>query len=153
WFVQHARRVLQERAAGGRDVSLARQSLRKMFAGQSDVARQLRALWALHVTGGVEDEFLIKQLAHPSEYVRSWCIRLLCEDGDPPKLALERFREIAQGNSPFDRLHLASALQRIAPDKRWEIASTLVSRLDDERDPNLPLMYWYAIEPLVHEDL
>jgi putative heme-binding domain-containing protein len=154
WYVQHARRVLQERAASGHDLSAARRALQKMFAEQSDVTRQLRALWALHVTGGIEDDFLIQQLEHPSEYIRSWCIRLLCEDGDPPRGALERFQEIAaQGNSPFDRLHLASALQRLAPEVRWNIAAALVARADDAADPNLPLMYWYAIEPLVHEDV
>src|SRR5262249_25300239 len=110
WYVQHARRVLQERAASGQDLSEARAALGNMFAEQDDVTRQLRAFWALHVTGGIEDQFLIQQLEHASEYVRSWCIRLLCEDGDPPKLALERFEEIAaHGNSAFDRLHLASA--------------------------------------------
>src|SRR5579872_1887840 len=154
WYVQHARRVLQERAAAGRDLSAARQALRTMFDEQSDVTRQLRALWALYVTGGIEDEFLISQLDHPSEYIRSWCIRLLCEGGDPPERALTQFRNMAtEGTSAFDRLHLASALQRLAPEKRWDVAAALVARAEDAADPNLPLMYWYAIEPLVHADI
>jgi putative heme-binding domain-containing protein len=35
---------------------------------------------------------------------------------------------------------------------RWEIADGLLSHADDAGDANLPLMYWYAIEPLVPAD-
>jgi len=154
WHVRHARRLLQERAAAGHDMSSAHQELHAMFASQIDVTRQLRALWALHVTGGLNDEFLVGQLDHSSEYVRSWAIRLLCEDREPPQQALERFRELAAtGDSPFDRLHLASALQQLAPEQRWPIASALLSRAEDAHDANLPLMVWYGIEPLVHDDV
>ena len=74
--------------------------LAAMFAAQADVTRQLRALWALHVTGGLTDEFLVEQLGHGSEYVRSWAIRLLCEDHDPPPAAL-MFRQLQM--SPLAR--------------------------------------------------
>src|SRR5690606_7603517 len=47
WFVRHARRLLQERFAAGADMSAANASLKAMFAEQTDVTRQLRALWCL----------------------------------------------------------------------------------------------------------
>jgi hypothetical protein len=50
------------------------------------------------------------------------------------------------------RLHLASALQRLPVDRRWEIAERLVAHAEDADDPNLPLMNWYAIAPLVEVD-
>ena len=154
WHVRHARRVLHERAALGRDLSAVRRALHAMYAEQTDVPRKLRALWALRVIGGLDDDFLYRQLDHPSEYIRSWSIRLLCEDGDPPKRALQRFEELAkQGDSPFVRLQLASALQRLRPEQRWKIAAGLVARAEDAEDQNLPLMIWYGIEPLVHEDV
>ena len=38
-------------------------------------------------------------------------------------------------------------------DQRWPIAEALVTRGEDADDANLPLMIWYGIEPLVHEDV
>ena len=154
WHVQHARRLLQEHAAQGRDMSDVRRLLQAMFAGQQEVSRKLRALWALHVIGGLDDEFLVQQLHDESEYVRSWAIRFLCEDRDPPAAALERFHELAAGGStPFDRLYLASSLQRLTAEQRWPLARALLSRGEDAHDANLPLMIWYGIEPLVHDDV
>ncbi len=154
WYVQHARRLLQERAAQGRDLSDARRELVAMFREQTTVPRRLRALWALRVIGGIDDDFLVGQLDDESEYIRSWSIRLLCEDGNPPDEALRRFRHIAaKGDSPFDRLYLASALQRLRPAERWPIAEALLTRSEDAPDANLPLMIWYGIEPLVSEDV
>jgi putative membrane-bound dehydrogenase-like protein len=154
WHVRHARRVLQERAAAGRDMSAVREALFAMFAEQNDVTRQLRAMWTLHAIGALDDEVLIRQLSHPSQYIRGWAIQLLCEDKDPPREALERFRGMAASDeSPLVRLYLASALQRLAPLERWPIAEALLSRGEDAGDANLPLMIWYAVEPLVEEDL
>ena len=40
-------------------------------------------------------------------------------------------------------------MQRIPINDRWPIAEVLLAHAEDASDPNLPLMYWYAIEPLV----
>ena len=37
--------------------------------------------------------------------------------------------------------------------RRWTLAETLVAHEADKDDHNLPLLYWYGIEPLVHEDI
>lgn len=154
WYVRHARRLLQERWAAGQDLSAARRELLAMFAGRTEVTRKLRALWALHATGGLDDAFLVQLLEHDSEVVRAWAVRLLCEDREPPPVALNRFTKLAEsGDSPRVRLNLASALQRLPLDQRWEISAALVGRDEDADDKNLPLMNWYAIEPLVDEDL
>jgi hypothetical protein len=155
WFVRQARRVLQARSAGGADMGGVHARLREMYEGEGEsVPRRLRALWALWVTGGVDDEWLVEQLGDTSEYVRAWAVRLLCEDGAPPEEALERFRELAaEGDSAFVRLHLASALQRLPMEARWELGAALAEREEDAEDQNLPLMIWYGIEPLVNEDM
>jgi putative heme-binding domain-containing protein len=54
--------------------------------------------------------------------------------------------------SPVVRLALASALQRLPLKDRWAIADPLVRHAGDAADANLPLMYWYGIEPLVLAD-
>ncbi|MBM3876905.1 MAG: hypothetical protein FJ386_09330 [Verrucomicrobia bacterium] len=153
WWVRHARRALQERAAAGRDLSAARQSLNEMLAKHPDVTRKLRALWTLHATGGLEEDFLRAQLAHESEHVRAWAVRLLCES-KPSAGAVRRFTAMAaQDPSPKVRLALASALQRMPHTDRWGILAGLASRAEDAADPNLPLMLWYAFEPMVKTDL
>lgn len=154
WHVRHARRLLQERAAAGANMSAVHAALRRMLAGNPDVTRQLRALWALHVTNGLDGAFLGELLSHPSEYVRAWAVQLLCEDRRPPAAALERFaRMAATESSPLVRLYLACALQRIEPAQRWPIATALLARGEDAGDQNLPLLIWYGIEPLVRTDL
>lgn len=50
------------------------------------------------------------------------------------------------------RLALASALQRLPLADRWKIAEHLAAHEADGADQNLPLMIWYAIEPLVPAD-
>lgn len=54
--------------------------------------------------------------------------------------------------SPRIRLAIASALQKLPLDRRWEIAEALIQHEEDAKDHNLPQMYWYAIEPLVPAD-
>lgn len=154
WYVRHARRLLQERhAAGVLSIHVA-QRLRSLFDQQSEIPRKLRALWSLYVIDALTDDFLTELLNHESEYIRAWAVRLLTEDREVPGPAMSKFvRLAAKGDSPFVRLHLASALQRITPSERWELAKALASRGEDANDPNLPLMVWYGIEPLVHEDL
>jgi hypothetical protein len=55
------------------------------------------------------------------------------------------------GRSSF-ALQIAIALQRLAPETRWEILESLTSHPEDADDHNLPLMYWYAMEPLAEVD-
>lgn len=154
WFVRHARRNLQERFAAGKEMDTARQQLLAMFEAQGDVTRKLRALWALHAIGGASDEFLTTELSHDSEYVRAWAVQLICEDRNPPEDALKTMEFLAANDeSAFVRLHIASALQRLEPTwNYWAIAEMLLTNRRDASDQNLPLMYWYAIEPLIHED-
>ncbi len=54
--------------------------------------------------------------------------------------------------SPKVRLYLASTLQRLPPNSRWTILGQLVRHGEDADDPNIPLMLWYAMEPLVDND-
>ncbi|MCA8995347.1 MAG: c-type cytochrome, partial [Planctomycetaceae bacterium] len=154
WWVRHARRKLQERFAAGEDLTSARERLFKMFAEDPDVYRKLRALWALHVTGGAGREFLAKQTFHVSEDIRGWAVTLLCEDLPVDEEFQAQLLRLAKSDpSPRVRLRIASALQRVATNDRWAIAAALLRHPEDAEDQNLPLMDWYAIEPLIDEDI
>lgn len=149
WYVRTARRLLQER--GGNAAVHA--GLRKILDEQEAVSVKLNALWTLHVTGGLTDELAVSLLKHSNEYVRSWAVQLQMEDRQASPEFLGALAALAKSDaSPVVRLYVASALQRMAPAARWEIASALVKHGEDAEDVNLPLMDWYAIEPLVAAD-
>jgi len=154
WFVRHARRLLQERSAAGKPMQDAAAPLRDILNNHPDVTRKLRALWALHVIDGADEALLSSLLKHDDEHLRAWSIRLLCENKKPSADVVSRLAQTAaQDDSPLVRLHLASALQRLPRDRRWGIAEGLAGRAEDAEDPNIPLMLWYGIQPLVETDV
>jgi putative membrane-bound dehydrogenase-like protein len=149
WYVRQARQLLQKRGPNKK----VHKALKNMLNENPEITRKLRALWALHVTKGLTEKDLLSLLNHESEYLRSWAIQLLAENQDVSPAALKAFRDLAhKDNSALVRLYLASALQRIEPAQRWEILEGLVQRPEDKEDHNLPLMLWYAAEPLVKLD-
>ncbi|MCA9267410.1 MAG: hypothetical protein KDA41_03020, partial [Planctomycetales bacterium] len=119
----------------------------------ADPTRRLRALWAMHGTGRADEKLLGKLLADEDETIRAWAVQLEAEDGHAGAQTLARFATMASDDpSPVVRLYLASALQRLPLENRWPIAEQLLQHAEDVDDHNLPLMYWYAIEPLVPAD-
>jgi len=150
WFVTHARRLLQERGPNGK----VHEALRAMLKDAPETPRKLRALWALHATGGLTDEMRLALLDHADEYLRAWAIQLEVEPKQASAAALATFARMASTDpSPVVRLYLAAACQRLSLDDRWRIVERLASHAEDVRDPNLPLMVWYAAEPLAASDL
>ena len=123
------------------------------MANNPDVTRKLRALWTLHVTNGLTEVELRNLLSHESEYLRSWAIQLLTEDKSVSAATLERFVVMAKNdNSSLVRLYLAAGMQRLTFTERWEVLDALVQKAQDADDLNIPLMLWYAAEPLAAVD-
>jgi putative membrane-bound dehydrogenase-like protein len=152
WWVRHSRRLLQERAYAGKLDKNVRSRLLKMLDEEKDVPRKLRALWALHVTGPLDEKTLLGLLDSPHEAIRGWSVRLLVEDKRISDAAEARLSKLAKSDkSASVRLALASALQRLPHERRWDIAEGLATHAEDAADDNLPLMLWYGIEPLVPE--
>ena len=82
------------------------------------------------------------------EYVRAWTIQFLCEQKQVSKKVFQEFVRLAKDDkSPVVRLYLASAAQRV-PDDTTELVKNLCAHPEDASDHNLPLMVWYAAEPL-----
>lgn len=153
WFVRHARRLLQERASAGDVDTVALERLRDILAEHDDVTRRLRALWTLHAIDALPNEQLAPLLDDREAYVRAWAIQLLGNHGVPKREVLTKYAELAERDpSPVVRLYLAAALQRLPLADRWPIITPLLAHADDADDMNLPLMYWYALEPLVAAD-
>ena len=153
WHRRHAQRLLQERAVAGKLEKGTGLSLRTLHAAEKDGPRQLRLLWTLHVTGGADATLLISHLNHASEHARWWAIRLLTEDKQVSPAMLAKFVTMArEDKSAFVRLGLASALQRLPVNDRWDLATALLSHAEDAADKDLPLLTWYGIEPAVAAD-
>ncbi|MBI1830728.1 MAG: c-type cytochrome, partial [Planctomycetes bacterium] len=169
WYVRHARRILQERFQK-RELKQSDETLlalRKILQEHKSDKCRLRALWAHQALiggrfpakmEGVDDiEEIAKKDAN--EYVRAWGVQLdfslwhtntRFEEGED---AFRDFTDLAKKErSPVVRLYLASALQRLKLGYRWKLSEALLSHAEDADDQNLPLMYWYAIEPLAAED-
>jgi len=164
WHARHARRVLQERGKS----AVASKLLKDLdLKRPSEPAIRLRILLTEHAVGGLLDRPEIeRRLADPDPTIRAWTIQLVTEQAGDGHLArqetrsapldaaiLSKFTELARSDpSPVVRLYLASALQRLPLENRWETLAGLVSHAEDAGDHNLPLMYWYAAEPLAALD-
>src|SRR5258706_6718128 len=141
WHARHAQRILQERAAKGNLTSNGRKTLRDLLGldrgklqfklndqayGPDSEIGKLRLLWGLHAIGELEEFRQIKLLASGPEYVRSWVIQFACKDKQAlPEILKQLDRLAREDKSPVVRLYLASALQRISVEKRWDILKAL----------------------------
>lgn len=153
WFVRHARRLLQERAAAGSLDPQTAPALRSVLHGNATPRQELRAMWALHSIGVLDENERLALLDSPHEYVRAWAIQLSLENGDPSQSILAKLAHMAGSDpSPVARLYIASGLQRLPLERRWAIAGALAAHGEDASDQNMPLMLWYGIEPLVPSD-
>lgn len=150
WYARHARRILQER---GPNPAL-REPLSALAFGDAQPERiRLRGLWALHATGQLGENEIALGLTSDQALVRAWTIQLAVETRKPSQATLARFATMAQSDpSPVVRLYLASALDRLPNENRWAVLEHLLAHAEDASDHNLPLMYWYASEPLAAVD-
>ena len=115
--------------------------------------KRLRVIWAMHVTGQLSAAHVERLLDDADPAVRGWVIQFAVERRDASPPLLERLQRLAADDpSPVVRLAICSALQRLPLEARWPIAAALVAHAEDADDHNLPLMNWYAIEPLVPVD-
>jgi putative membrane-bound dehydrogenase-like protein len=152
WHVRHARRLLQERAAAGKLDRQTHDRLRKILREHADVTRKLRALWALHVTGGLDEPLKRELLDSPHEFIRGWVVQVALEDRRPSVPLLKLAEMAVKDPAPLVRLYLASALQRLGTEQRRAIAMGLLQHAEDTHDAYLPLVIWYGIEPLASAD-
>jgi putative membrane-bound dehydrogenase-like protein len=165
WFSRQARVVL---AARGRDTGSAKEQLRNLFDNDSDLVVKLRALWSLYVIGAADEDFLLAQLGHSDEHIRTWTVRLLSDpwpldtvlsqrpaaaDQKPSSRILAAFTRLAQTDkSGLVRLALASTIQRLPIADRATLAAPLLAHKEDADDHNLPLLIWYGLIPMGYSE-
>ncbi len=155
WYVRHSRRVLQERAVSRKIDPQAIAKLKEIATTSADDTRRLRAAWVLHVTKSLDESLTQTLLSDASPYVRGWAVQMTMESAsdNPSSNQIARFAEMAvTDESPIVRLYLASATQKLPMESRWQMLQSLTLHVEDAKDHNLPLMYWYAAEPLAEVD-
>ncbi|HEY0548605.1 MAG TPA: PVC-type heme-binding CxxCH protein [Verrucomicrobiae bacterium] len=163
WHARHAQRILQERHAFTQtDGFYTSRDLKRYLAlmqsvtDSPDRATRVRSLLTAAVIGmfKARPELMEGQINHTDEYLRAWTIQLACEDKKPSDALRKEFARLArEDQSPVVRLYLASALQRLPVAQRGEILEGLLAHAEDAKDHNLPLMYWYAAEPVAGESV
>lgn len=153
WHSRRARGILHKRAANGTLQPSTRAQLKSVFEKNKNPDWRLRAMWTLHLIGGLTPKELTAALNDRDAHIRSWAIQLLCEDRAPSATALSKFKSMAKRDrSPVVRLYLAAAMQRINTEDAWDIAASLVTKKEDAQDHNLPKLIWFGIEPLMEKD-
>jgi putative heme-binding domain-containing protein len=146
WYVRHARRVLQERAAAGKLGKETTHQLRAILEGNPDATRQLRAAWAIHVTGGLAGSDINLMHKHPDPTVRGYAAVLALDTAEPSMVASELVSELGSDESVHVRRILAGQAARLSG--YYHIAA-VTRLLERPADPDTTLMFWYAIEPTI----
>jgi putative membrane-bound dehydrogenase-like protein len=142
WWPDTARRILAER----RDPSVVG-PLRSLLAQDRDEALALRDLWALYVSGGLDDSTALALLEHPVSGVRRWTARLLGDESRIPPKCMDQLLDMARHDPDVSvRSQLASSALRWEPSSSLRILRGLVERSEDTEDPFIPLQIWWALE-------
>jgi len=153
WVVRHARRLLQERAAHQQLKADTTDQLLAILQREPDVPRKLHALWSLHAVGATTEALLLRTMDDEHDVVRGWAVQLALESRQPSPEVLAQLTQMSKTDlSAWVRLAIAAGVQRIRLQSRWNIIAALAAHAEDASDANLPLMIWYALEPLVEAD-
>ena len=142
WFADRARMEL----AGRRDSSVV-PALTEMAIQEDDELQSLQGAWALHASGGLDDEIAATLLEHPSESVRMWTTRLI---GDrktvSPAMLGQILRLAASEESAVVRCQLAATARRLPAADGVPMLMALVDAVPQDGDQRTPWMIWWGIE-------
>jgi putative heme-binding domain-containing protein len=141
WFRQQALRILADR----RDASVI--PLLNERIGSRTGQDALEAFWALHVSGGLDEERVRACLRHENPDVRRWCAHLL---GDYPARTPRLLDAlVARARDERDvevRCQLAATAARFPASVGVPLAFALLNRVEDAHDVALPKILWWSLE-------
>ena len=142
WTRETALQILGDR----HDASLI-PSLRQTLAARTTGQFALEALWALNLSGGLDDATALTLLTHPDPYVRLWTVRLLCDRNEVSPSVGGALVELGAKEPNVEvRSQLAASVKRLPATAALSIVEVLLARDEDVGDPYLPLQIWWAIE-------
>ena len=160
WWRNEARRLLAER----KDPDAVGPLWRLIETGLD--WQCLEALWTYAQVHDFTDDDACRCLAHSNEHVRAWAVRLVGDrkperQTDPYNPVLEpigapinhpglkeKLVELARAErSPVVRSQLACSAKRFPREVGLKVVFALCESADDLKDPLLPLLTWWALEP------
>jgi putative heme-binding domain-containing protein len=141
WFRQEALRLIGDR----KDHSLAPLLVDMVRTNSGQMA--LESLWALNLSGGLDERVALQTLDHPDPFVRLWTARLQADAGEVSAGLATKLAEIARSEPNVEvRAQLACSAKRLPASQAMPIIRNLLSRSEDTLDKRLPLLLWWAIE-------
>jgi putative heme-binding domain-containing protein len=119
--------------------------------------RAVDLLWALNLTGGLDEEVCQGYLTHPEPAVRKWAVRFIAEDWeDQPEVTDAAATALANMAALEPDVHVRSQLASTArllyhAEHCLAIVSRLAEHRGDLKDPHMPLLVWWAVEAKVEK--
>ena len=147
WFRQATLRVLADRKDPAA-VPILLESLRKT-TGQT----ALESLWALNLSGGLDESRILEFLEHAEPYVRLWTARLACDFKQvTPSVAAALANRAKVETNVEARAQLACSARRLNAAESLPIVRNLLTHSDDTTDLMIPLLLWWDIEAKADSD-
>lgn len=141
WFRQTALRIFHDR----QDAKALPALQKLVFQEKGQVA--LEAFWAVNASGGLEEKFALRTLAHPEPFVRYWSIRLLGDARQVSPALQQMLLSLARTEPDSQvRSQLASSCKRLPAADALPIVRELLLRAEDVSDTHIPLLLWWAVE-------
>lgn len=141
WYRQMVLRLLADR----QDKQLHLELKKKILSATGQEALEL--LWALNLIGGLEEEFALKTLSHSDPFVRSWTIRLMCDDHQVGPEFAQQLTELARTEKHMQvRSQIACSAKRLPTEQTLKLTASLLTHSEDVDDLHLPLLCWWAVE-------
>lgn len=148
WIRQTALRLLGDRRDPAA-IPLLKEELARRQTGQL----ALESLWALNLSGGLDEAAVIEGLDHPDPHVRLWTVRLACDDGRASSRIVAKMATLARGEPSIEvRAQLACSARRLPVADDLAIVKELLQHAEDADDPRQPLLLWWAIEAKCDQD-
>lgn len=147
WYRQQA----QIQFANRKNRSVVPQLLPLLKSGEGQIA--LEALWAINLSGGLNDEVGLIALSHRNSYVRNWAVRLAGDDKSVSPVLSKRLIQLAGTETdPETRSQIAATAKRLPGNTAIPMLTALLKSSDDANDPDIPLLIWWAIEAKAETD-
>ena len=152
WYADRARVELARR----RDPTILSR-LRNDCHNRTNEIYQLRALWALYVSGGLDEATVIDLLSHKNPHVRRWVVRFLGDDGLTSTASGRALIQLAaQETDSRVQLQLAVSSKRLPHPQGLAIVKNVLRTFPHDIVPEERIQWslWWAIEKMsqLHPD-
>lgn len=152
WQRSHARQLIAEHPLR----NTARNALSQLL--QTNGQAGLEALWTMHLCGWIPDSIPFRSqesaavdlrtlTSHASADVRSWVVRLVCDDQLVNAQTLKELLALAERErDPQVLSQIACSAKRLPAEMSNKIVATLLKRDLPLDDLHLPHLIWWAVE-------